>query len=321
MIRLHRLVRTSLAAILCGAAGTGCNAEAEKEDEPAPEVKKSDAVAGIPRVTAIKKKPAEFSDADYAKHIAELKKMMPAGFSLVIEKPWVVVGDGGEEAVNSATTDTVRWATQLLQKDYFPKNPTRIITIWLFKDKASYEKHLGEIWQTDPGTPFGFYSAANDALFMNIATGGGTLVHEMVHPLMESNFARCPSWFNEGLASLYEQCSERDGKIVGLTNWRLGGLKTAIKADTVPPFSKTMATSEHEFYRKDPGTNYSQSRYLCYYLQERGLLRKFYIEFRKNVAKDPGGHATLKKILAVEDLEKFQKDWSAWVAKLQFRFR
>ena len=40
---------------------------------------------------------------------------------------------------------------------------------------------------------------------MNIATGGGTLVHEIVHPFMAANFEQCPSWFNEGLGSLYEQ--------------------------------------------------------------------------------------------------------------------
>ena len=41
---------------------------------------------------------------------------------------------------------------------------------------------------------------------MNIATGGGTLVHEIVHPYVEANFPGCPAWFNEGLGSLYEAC-------------------------------------------------------------------------------------------------------------------
>ena len=55
---------------------------------------------------------------------------------------------------------------------------------------------------------------ADNALVMNIATGGGTLVHEIVHPFMEANFPACPSWFNEGLGSLYEQSGARDGRIV-----------------------------------------------------------------------------------------------------------
>ncbi len=122
---------------------------------------------------------------------------------------------------------------------------------------------------------------------MNISTGGGTLVHEIVHPFMSANFPECPSWFNEGLASLYEQSSERDGRIIGLTNWRLAGLQEAIREGTVPPFKTLCGTTTRQFYDQDKGTNYSQARYLCYHLQERGLLKLYYQTFRKNCETDP----------------------------------
>ena len=51
---------------------------------------------------------------------------------------------------------------------------------------------------------------------MNIDTGGGTLVHEIVHPFIAANFPECPAWFNEGLASLYEQCGDHRGPDLGL---------------------------------------------------------------------------------------------------------
>ena len=35
----------------------------------------------------------------------------------------------------------------------------------------------------------------------------------------------------------------------------------------------------NQFYNQDPGTNYSQARYLCYYLQQRGLLEKEGVRF------------------------------------------
>ena len=116
-----------------------------------------------------------------------------------------------------------------LKKDYFKQDPLHIIDIWLFKDKASYEKNCRKLIGTRPTTPYGFYSSTNRSLVMNISTGGGTLVHEIVHPFIESNFPECPSWFNEGLASLYEQCREENGKIWGLTNWRLRGLQIHIQ--------------------------------------------------------------------------------------------
>ncbi len=65
---------------------------------------------------------------------------------------------------------------------------------------------------------------------MDISTGGGTLVHEIVHPFIEANFPNCPPWLNEGLGSLYEQSGEVQGRIHGFTNWRLHGLQADIKA-------------------------------------------------------------------------------------------
>ena len=45
---------------------------------------------------------------------------------------------------------------------------------------------------TNRTTPYGYYSAAHRALIMNIATGGGTLVHEIVHPFVRANFPQMP---------------------------------------------------------------------------------------------------------------------------------
>ena len=153
---------------------------------------------------------------------------------------------------------------------------------------------------------------------MNISTGGGTLVHEIVHPFMESNFEDCPAWFNEGLESMYEQCAERHGKIWGLTNWRLRGLQDAIDSDRVPSFRQLCGTTTRQFYNEDRGTNYSQSRYLCYYLQEQGKLRDYYRNFVANVDSDPSGYATLTQLLGEPDMNEFQKQWQDYVLKLRF---
>lgn len=175
------------------------------------------------------------TDADYAQHIMQLKKKIPdASFHIVIQKPFVVVGDEAPATVRSRSVRTVKWAVDKLKATYFRKDPDEILDIWLFKDKNSYETNTKRVFNDRPTTPFGYYSSRHRALVMNIATGGGTLVHEIVHPFMASNFPRCPSWFNEGLASLYEQCGERNGRITGFTNWRLNGLKQAIRAGKVP---------------------------------------------------------------------------------------
>ena len=175
------------------------------------------------------------------------------------------------------------------------------------------------MFRVKPDTPFGYYSPADRALVMNISTGGGTLVHEIVHPFVAANFPECPAWFNEGLGSLYEQCGQEDGQIHGYTNWRLPDLQTAIRRNRVPSFETFCSTTSEEFYEKDKGTNYGQARYLCYYLQQQKLLQKFYRRFHANRKSDPTGYATLQEILGQPDLAEFQKEWEAYVLKLRFR--
>ncbi|MAR10326.1 MAG: hypothetical protein CL681_10165 [Blastopirellula sp.] len=260
-----------------------------------------------------------FTAADYAQHIMQLKRRLPhKDFHIVLEKPFVVIGDEPPKTVEQRSERTVKWSVDRLKKDFFTRDPDQIIDIWLFRDKASYEKHTQAIFDITPSTPYGFYSSRHRALIMNISTGGGTLVHEIVHPFMAANFRTCPSWFNEGLASLYEQCRDQDGHIWGSTNWRLSGLQRAIRQDRVPTFQTLCETSTHEFYKEDPGTNYAQARYLCYYLQNHGLLVKYYDAFRRNAANDPSGYQTLQQVLQTQDMKRFQADWHKYTLQLQF---
>lgn len=259
------------------------------------------------------------TDADYAEHVAELKKRLPSDdFQIVVQKPFVVIGDESPRTLRRRCKSTIEWAVTRLKQQYFEKDPERIVDVWLFKDRNSYEKNVERLFGRKPHTPFGYYSRSDRALVMNISTGGGTLVHEIVHPFIESNFPECPAWFNEGLASLYEQCRDRDGLIWGSTNWRLRGLQDAIRRDVVPPFRALCETSTREFYQEDPGTNYSQARYLCYYLQQHGLLSEFYHRFRDQVDEDPTGYETLKSVLGVDDMDEFQSRWQAEILELRF---
>src|SRR5690606_39175723 len=111
----------------------------------------------------------------------------PAHFSIVVEPPFVVVGDGGEARVRRTAEHTIRWAVQRLERDFFDRRPERILDVYLFEGADSYERHTRALFGEEPSTPYGFYSSRHNALIMNIATGGGTLVHEIVHPYIEAN--------------------------------------------------------------------------------------------------------------------------------------
>jgi hypothetical protein len=267
------------------------------------------------RVTPSQTQPSPESKLD--QHLADLKKRLPSKeFSIVVEPPFVVVGDEPAQVVKERSEETVRWAVDRLKKDYFTKDPDEILDVWLFKDSVSYVNHTQMLWGERPGTPYGYYSREHKALIMNISTGGGTLVHELVHPFIEANFPACPPWLNEGLGSLYEKCGEEDGHIHGYVNWRLAGLQRTIKTGSLPSFKELMAMDTGTFYADKTGNNYAQARYLCYYLQQKGLLLKFYKRFHTNQEDDPTGYKSLQAVLQQTNLDRFQRRWERYVLGL-----
>jgi hypothetical protein len=255
---------------------------------------------------------------DYEARVKAVReKVKGQGFHVLVEAPFVVAGDGGKAAVERSAVHTVRWAVKMLKQDFFAKEPEQVLEIWLFDGADSYRKHARALFNDTPTTPYGYYSARHGALIMNIGTGGGTLVHEIVHPFVAADFPACPSWLNEGLGSLFEQCNEVEGHIAGLTNWRLDGLQDAVKDERTIKLSELVATTTEQFYGARSGLHYAMARYLLYWLQQQGRLRQFYREFRDGAAKDPTGAATLRKLLEVEDLDAFQPGWEQWVLTLR----
>lgn len=258
---------------------------------------------------------------DYQQHIAALKpkiKRLKEEFHVVIEPPFVVIGNGEEKHVKHDAEKIVRWTVQKLKQDFFKEDPKRILDIWLFNSADTYEAYVYALTGKKPTTPYGFYSRENGALYMNIRTGGGTLVHEIVHPYVEANFPNAPPWLNEGLGSLYEQSDERGGHIIGNTNWRLRGLKAAISDARVPPFSTLTSLNDYAFYGENSDVHYAASRYLLYYLQERGLLLRFYHSFYENRESDPTGYQTLVRTLGETDMASFETRWTEFVMGLSF---
>ena len=150
---------------------------------------------------------------------------------------------------------------------------------------------------------------------MDINTGTGTLVHELTHALIVYDFPHVPTWFNEGLASLHEQCSVKATTIVGLTNWRLSGLQGQIKKGTLRPLAELV--TKRDFYGPLQGVNYAQARYFVMYMQTKGLLKAFYKHFRAN---HRGERADIKAIEHVfgKKLPAIEREFIAWAKGLRF---
>ncbi len=253
--------------------------------------------------------PQDTRSAELAQHVLALKETAPKGLTYVDTGAFLVIGDEAPDVVKKRAREQVEWTTSLLRRDFFDADPDGFTDVWVFKDRPSYEKNAKALFGDTPDTPYGFYLPSRRAMVMNIKPGYGTLVHELVHPYVAKNCPTCPAWLNEGLASLFERPREKDGHLVGLPNWRLPSLKASLKAGTVPSFEKLMAFTDEQFYDDDLGTNYAQARYLCYWLQEHGLLVKLVRGMQRRGEDDPTGYRLLKELVG-PDVAKFEKQWA-----------
>ena len=68
-----------------------------------------------------------FTDADFAQHIMKLKKKIPGReFTVIIERPFVVIGDETPAMVRRRSTGTVRWSVDRLKKGSSGRSARRV---------------------------------------------------------------------------------------------------------------------------------------------------------------------------------------------------
>lgn len=247
----------------------------------------------------------------------ELARKLGDEGRVLVRSPFVIGGDLSDAQLRSWYERTIAPAARAMARTYFDTPPDRPMTVLLFSTEANYEHFARELYGDEGISVFGYYKPVSRTLVMNISTGGGTLVHELTHALMAFDFPDVPDWFNEGLASLHEQCRflADDAGIEGLVNWRLALLQKTIAAGRLRPIEAMLAGDD--FRGELEGVNYAQARYLCMYLQERELLVEFYERFRDARRDDPHGVATLRRVLGNRSWTEINEDFQTWAAGLK----
>ncbi len=257
---------------------------------------------------------------DYDTRLNELKKSAGEEFIFVKDSYFLIVSNLSEAETNKIIDNTINKAVGCFYNDYFETKPTDVTVIFLFKDDASYRYWAKKLYDDTDLSRFGYYKPGSKTMLMNISTGTGTLVHEMTHALVRYDFVNIPAWFNEGLGSLYERCSLQDNVILGYVNWRLPRLREALADGSYTSLENLMKTTDDEFYGDKSDLNYAEARYLCMYMQEKGLLRKFYKSFKNGYDNDRSGIATIEKIFG-KDLNSIDKEYVLWARTLKYEER
>ncbi len=203
-----------------------------------------------------------------------LALQLGAGCRVIERPPFVLGGDLGPHELELWHAETIEPAVRAMRNCYFRTVPKQPITVLLFRDEQSYNCGSQRLFGDSNISIYGYYKPNQRTLLLNAATGKGTLLHELTHALMDGDFPSAPDWFNEGLASLHEQCRFRSDVagswIEGLPNWRLRGLQQRIRQGQLRSLEAMIV--DRNFRGRLEGTNYAQARYFCLYMQTQGVL-------------------------------------------------
>jgi hypothetical protein len=247
---------------------------------------------------------------------AEVLQLVEPACRTVLHPPYVLVGDLSSAELERHYRETIVPTSRALATLYFDRVPDEPVTILLFASEASYRRHAEVLDGRQQPRYAGYYERSDRRIVLNVATGNGTLAHELTHALSHFDFPNMPEWFDEGLASLVEQSefSEDGLRLTGVSNWRLNYLLPALKRNQLRPIESLIAAGTVR-----PGqeaVDYAHARYLCLYLQERELLGPYYRKFRASADRDRAGLWTLRQLLGVTSLEDFDREFREWVLTL-----
>jgi hypothetical protein len=217
--------------------------------------------------------------------------------------------------------------------------PERAVTVYVQSTDETYARFCRQHLHRPCDAPWGFTLLGSREIFVNAAHGAGTLLHEMLHPLMADDWSdrdRLPRWLGEGMAALFEQSRfTTDGDLRGEKNGRLETLLRGLAdGDPAARMSALFGMSDDAFRGEEEGDAGGQlllerheatARYLMLWLQDtradEGGPWRFYREWRDGLGGDAGdagdetGARAFARVVG-RTPDDAEGDWERWVKTL-----
>jgi len=244
----------------------------------------------------------------------DLLEQLDRSHAILIRPPYVLAGDMREDVLERLHRDVILPTERALSVSFFDARPTEPITIVAFADEPAFREFARRVDRRKPDSYYGYYLRSPRRVVVNVATGAGTLAHELTHALAHFDFPHMPEWFDEGLASLFEQSefSDNGRHLTGGDNWRVHHVLRALHDNCLRPAADLAERGLRTEYQ---ALDYAQARYLCLYLQDQQLLEPYYRKLRSRSDSDPTGWQTLLELLPVEKASDIDADFRRWVVK------
>jgi hypothetical protein len=185
-------------------------------------------VPAVPATTASDRRSLTVACDERARQLAT---NLPGTDRIIVRPPFVIGGNLSEAELDHLYSETVLPTMRALDLAYFDNSPDEALTLLLYSDERSYRDISWKLDRRNTENYYGYYIRTDRRIVVNIGTGDGTLAHELTHALVHFDFPNMPEWFDEGLASLYEEASFSDDglQLIGNSNWRLNHLLNAMQ--------------------------------------------------------------------------------------------
>jgi len=244
---------------------------------------------------------------------AWLRTRISIPVNVLIQTPYVIVGDFEISTLEALYRKAISPTEYALNVSYFDTPPDRPITIVALSSDERYQQVALDLDQRKTGSYYGYFQSNEMRIVLNLSTGSGTLGHELTHALAEIDYPAMPEWFDEGLASLHEQCefSDEQTQLIGTSNWKVQLMLYALDRYQLPPLSNLVEQVRIDTRRE--ALTYAYARYFCIYLQQKRLLSPFYRKLRTSQEFDATGGQTLKQLLNINDLADIDADFRLWL--------
>jgi hypothetical protein len=244
---------------------------------------------------------------NYQEVIDKYSSRIPENFSITKFKQFVIFSGLDPKVTYSVIDNDIRTTIDAMTNSYVEKIPDSVTAFFLFKDHDSYKDFTlnnTNIEEKDL-SQYGYFKISLNIIAIRYVDWKGSPRHEVTHRFTRSDFPGMPSWLDEGLAALNEKSVYKDGKLIGEFSLRILAIRRAIKEDRYTGLENLMKTDDNEFYDKYSPFYYAQSRFLLMYLQEKGLLEKYYKSVRDTFKQDKTGISQLEKILgkSIDDID------------------
>ncbi|WP_010582819.1 hypothetical protein [Schlesneria paludicola] len=243
----------------------------------------------------------------------ELRAKLFSDWRVLVREPFILGGDLSRVELEKCYERSIVPTVRALAASYFHQTPRHPIVIMLCSTEAKFRECHSRLGEPDRSQYSGLYVRRQRRVVVNIASGDGTLAHELTHALAHADFPRMPEWFDEGLAALHEECEpSSDGlRLKGMPNWRDAVALNALNQGELRLLEDVASKRFGSAGRAN--LDYAQVRALCLFLQEHGWLEPFYRTCRENAVGDPTGLRSLCQVTATADPRALDDAFHAWL--------